>query len=374
MVANLNKVSPHMYPDANSRRSFFREYKSYVQEVLLPTEKEIRTILNEWKKPGYWRHDSVDSKKLRVASPSPVQRVRTRVKRAESVEDKILRRSDVFTEGLSAESFRKMNDTVGARVILYFLCHMPLIDRELRKLQDHFEISETESPKAYLPEDLLHRLALSHVSRKDKESGYASVHYTLRLKSSSIPPADRPWFELQVRTITEDAWGEVEHVLGYKPEKHTSFAVRRQFQIISKQLAAVDEHFNFLHSELTRFQEEVDYQETDALNAENLPPELAAMNLSCAQNEIDGLLKVLVSRNISTVAALRAVSTPSRLDVVRHTFWSVEGRPPNNFEFVANLAAIADTDNNDQQIARIKEQISLLQAWDSIKRSEKIRL
>lgn len=358
-----------MDSDGDTRRGFLEQYKTYAEQVLFPTQKELRSILNEWKQPGYWRPkpELADAKERRVASPSPVQRVRTRVKRVESVEDKILRRPDVFPSGLTPESFGKMNDTLGVRVILYFLCHLPLIDRELRRLDDKFEISEIDPPKAYLPEELTKRLALVHLNRVDKESGYASIHYILRLKDSTIPPEHRPWFEFQVRTVTEDAWGEVEHVLGYKPEKRTSFAVRRQFQIIGKQLAAIDEHFNFLHSELTRLQEEVEYRETDPLNAENLPPELAAMGLGCAQSEINGLLKVLVSRKVPTVAALRMISTPKRLDIVRHTFWNVEGRPPNNFEFVAHLAGLGDCNEEAEQVARIKEQIDFLNAWESIK-------
>ena len=360
-----------MEPDAETRRVFFEQYGTYLRNVLKPTEKEVREILNTWKKPGYWRSVSspIDPKQLRRASPSPVQRVDTRVKRTESVEDKILRRPDVFPDGLQSESFRKMNDTFGARVILYFLSHFPLIDREFRKLDEYFEISADDPPKAYLPEELFNRLALAGLNRKDKESGYASVHYIMRLRDSRVPIEDRPWFEVQVRTITEHAWGEVEHVLGYKPEKRTSFAVRRQFQIIGKQLAAIDEHFNFLHTELTRFQEEVDYQDGDTLNPENLPPELADMGLGCAQNEIDGLLKVLVSRSITTVADLRRISTPSRLDLVRHTFWNIEGRPPKNFEFIAHLAAISDTEDNEEQVRRIKQQVLFLKAWEGMKNS-----
>ena len=162
---------------------------------------------------------------------------------------------------------------------------------------------------------------------------------------------------------------QVEHVLGYKPEKSTSFAIRRQFQIISQQLGAIDEHFNLMHTELTRLQEEIEYQDSDLLNAENLPPELARMGLGCAQSEIDGLLKLLVSRKISTVAALRSViSTPKRLDVIRHSFWNIEGRPPNNFEFVAHLAGLVGADDEATQVDRIKEQIDFLNAWENIKK------
>ena len=196
----------------------------------------------------------------------------------------------------------------------------------------------------------------------------------MRLKQSVVPADQRPWFELQVRTLVEDAWGEIEHVLGYKPEKRTSFSVRRQFQLISRQLGVIDEHFNFLHSELTRLQEEVKYDESDPLNAENLPPELATMGLGCAQSEIDGLLKVLISRKIPTVSALRQVATPRRVDLIRNTFWNVEGRPPKNFEFVAHLAALVGCDDEGEQIARIKEQIDFLKGWESIKRAEDMRI
>jgi len=358
--------------ESDNEQSFLEFYKTYAEEVLFPSEREVKILLSEWKKPDYWRPSAelVTGKEQRVAAPSPVHRVRTRVKRVESVMDKILRRPDVFTDGLSSDSFRKMNDTLGVRIILYFLSHLPLIDREIRKLDDKLEISSTEPPKAYLPKDLTDQLSLMHLNPKQKESGYASIHYILRLRDSEIPVEQRPWFELQVRTLVEDAWGEIEHVLGYKPEKRTSFAVKRQFQIISKQLAAVDEHFNFLHAELTRFQEEMEYAESDPLNAENLPPELGTMGIGCAQSEIDGLLKVLVSRKIATVAALRQVATPRRLELIRNTFWNVEGRPPKNFEFVAHLAALVDSNDEHEEVARIKDQIDFLKGWQSIKRNK----
>jgi putative GTP pyrophosphokinase len=353
-------------------KRFLEEYKTYVQTVLAPTRKEILPILGQWRKPGYWearsQSDRVDN---RVAAPAPVQRVHSRIKRAESVVDKILRRADVFEEGLVPASFRKMNDTLGVRVILYFLDHMPLIDGDLtRKLNDYFEISNDYQPKAYLAEDLTKRLALLHLNRSDKESGYASIHYILRLKQSQVPIEDRPWFELQVRTLTEDTWGEVEHLLGYKPGKRTSFAVRKQFQIISKLLGAIDEHFNLLFQELERFQAEVEYEGTDLLNAEILPPELASLGLGCAQNQIDGLLKLLTSRNITTVLALRNLAQQKSLEIIRSTYTRVKGRPANNFEQVANLANLAGCNEEAEQIKRIEDWIAFLDTWEELKENK----
>jgi len=358
-----------MNADSETMRRFLDQYKNYVQEVLSPTRKEVRSLFGQWRKPGYWeaKSDPDGSEEQRAASPFPVQRVHVRIKRAESVVDKILRRPDVFDSGLAPESFRKMNDTLGVRVILYFLCHMPLIDRELTRLNDQLEMSDTYKPKAYLGEDLTKRLALLHLDRSEKESGYASIHYVVRLKNSVVPIENRPWFELQVRTLTEDIWGEVEHLLGYKPDKRTSFAVRKQFQIISKLLAAIDEHFNFLFEELSRFQAEVEYTEDDLLNAETLPPELSALGLGCSQNQIDGLLKLLMSRKVMTVRSLRGLAQFRLLEIIRNTYTLVKGRPPNSFEVVANLANLMGCNQEVEQIQRIKEWIAFLDTWQKLK-------
>jgi putative GTP pyrophosphokinase len=357
-----------MDADSDRMRTFLDEYKTYVEEVLAPTRKEVKALFNQWRIPGYWntRSEQPEGQIVGVASPSPVQRVTTRIKRSESVVDKILRRTDVFDEGLVPASFRKMNDTLGVRVVLYFLSHMPLIDREItNNLEEHLEISE--QPKAYLGEDLTKRLALLHLDRKDKESGYASIHYILRLKNSVVPLETRPWFELQVRTLTEDTWGEVEHLLGYKPGKRTSFAVRKQFQIISKLLAAIDEHFNFLFEELSRFQTEIQHDEAALLNAETLPAELAMLGLGCAQNEIGGLLKLLASRKIDSVSSLRSLAQPRRLEIIKNTYTLVKGRPPNNFEVVANLANLVGCTDEAKQIELIREWTAFLDTWQELK-------
>lgn len=191
------------------------------------------------------------------------------IKRPESVVDKIQRHPGFFTQGLTENSFHFMNDTVGIRVVLYFLRHLPAIDREIRQ-HNNLEVSEAYPPKAYLNADLATRLSLNHLNPVQKESGYASLHYILRLRQSAVPIEVRPWFELQVRTLTEHTWGEIEHILGYKPDKRTSFAVKKQFQIISKLLEAIDEHFNFLFEELLRFQVEVAYEENRSFKRREL--------------------------------------------------------------------------------------------------------
>ena len=135
-----------------------------------------------------------------------------------------------------------------------------------------------------------------------------------------MPIEARPWIELQVRTMVEDVWAEIEHVQGISQGKRTSFAVRSQFRILSSMLQAIDEHFNFLSEELSRFQEEVTYTDADPLNAENLPAVLSELGIGCAQREIDGMLKLLTSRGVERVGDLLRIASIDKIKHVKNMY------------------------------------------------------
>ena len=348
-------------------QNFLRLYGEYVTNVLKPTERELRAIFIGWREPAAWT-DQVRSSKMPV--PSPIKRSITRIKRPESVVDKILRKPSSFQNGFSAESIKAMGDTLGARVVVYFLSNLPMVDHALRH-SEVLEISSADPPVAYLSRELWERFGLKNVRLEKKESGYASIHYVARLRTSVIPLADRPWFEIQVRTLVEDVWGDIEHILGYKPNKKTSVAVRKQFQIISSQLTAIDEHFNLLYEELARFQEEAKYRDLDPLNAENLPPVLSDLGISCAQREIDGLLKLLTSRGVKTVGELTESANQKRLSLIKGIFQEVEDRPPTHFEIVAAIGATHNLTDDGNVRASVINQIEFLNAWEKLKPSAK---
>jgi putative GTP pyrophosphokinase len=204
-----------------AQHRFVTEYEAFVRDVLDPTAAEVKAQF-KWRDPVYWSKYSTD----RLPAPSPVQRVHVRVKRPESAMDKIFRQPTLYPGGLSSRSFRAMTDTVGARVVVYFLSQLPLVHRELLG-HPGIEISSQVPPKAYMSQELKVRLGLD-LPGAVKDSGYNSVHYVIRLKDSRLPIEKRPWFELQVRTLAEDAWAEIHHVLGYKPNKRTSASFSRR--------------------------------------------------------------------------------------------------------------------------------------------------
>jgi len=346
--------------NADELRNFLADYERYVTHILKPTNDEIKAHLQAWLEPDYWtRH----TKKSGTANPSPIRMTLTRIKRPEQVVDKILRRPATFPDGLSPASFRKMQDTIGVRVLVYFLSQLPLVDRDLRKSRI-IEISEEYPPEVYLTEDLRRRFGLAHIERKEKESGYASIHYTARLRKSSLPEADRPWFEIQIRTLAQELWSEMEHILAYKAEIRSYFSAKRRFQILSTEISALDEHFNLLYEELVQNQESVRYRDGDDLDVENLPAALEEIGVRCAQRDINTILKLLHSRGINTVGDLLKIAAPRRLETIRNTYMSSVGRPPGTFELLATLGALKGIKKGESEIKRINAHIEYRKTWD----------
>lgn len=356
------KVSRQMQKDPEKFNAFLEEYERYAKEILHPAQIEIMNLFGKWEIPDHWEKYKQTS---RISTPTPIRGIFSRIKRPEQVVDKIFRNPQGYPGGLSSENIRRMHDTLGVRVLVYFLSHLPLVDREIRN-SPQLEILEDEPPVAYMSEEQMKVLSLTHLNRIMKESGYSSVHYILRLKNSGIPDPDRPWFELQVRTVAQELWCVTEHYLGYKPVKRANVAAKRQFKILSKMINAIDEQFNFLYEELNRYQEEIDYKDTDLLDAENVPPVLAEIGVSCAQRDINNILKFLISRGIDTVKDLRDIATPRHLEIIRNTYLSVTGRQPLNLEVIATLAALKDAPSEEEEIQLIQSQIAYRGAWDEI--------
>lgn len=79
----------------------------------------------------------------------------------------------------------------------------------------------------------------------DKLSGYRSVHYVVELeKSPNIPVI---CMEIQLRTLLQDAWGELEHSLGYK-QGAIHPHIKESFKLLSQDLATNDALINHLKS------------------------------------------------------------------------------------------------------------------------------
>jgi hypothetical protein len=145
-----------MADDPKVLEQVLSEYRHYFSSVLLPTYHEAKALFKGWKHPDYW---AKSAQPTRLPNPSPVQRISARIKRPESVVDKIKRKPTDYPEGLSTPSFEKRTDAVGLRAMVYFIGNLTLVDSELRRMKA-VEISSVHPPIAYLGQEIAERYGL----------------------------------------------------------------------------------------------------------------------------------------------------------------------------------------------------------------------
>jgi len=125
---------------------------------------------------------------------------------------------------------KEITDLAGARIITYFLDTAPRLDQVIA---EQFDVLERGDKATLL---------------KDEEFGYQSIHYLLRLKPNrTILPEYQRFrdlrFELQVRTILQHAWAEIEHDIQYKSTEVIPREIRRRFKALAGVLELADREF-----------------------------------------------------------------------------------------------------------------------------------
>lgn len=163
-----------------------------------------------------------------------VHSVRARLKTLEHLDEKIRRK---WQEGEPTDAnnvFEKITDLAGARILHLYQDQFPAIHTEiLEKVTELKDWYLLESPKAYTwdPESQQFFQALK-IDVEIKESFYTSVHYLVR------PRKDSPLCcEIQVRTLFEEIWGEVDHALNY-PTPSEKISCREQLRVLAKLVGA----------------------------------------------------------------------------------------------------------------------------------------
>ena len=218
-------------PEDAEVNAFLEAYADYVRNILRPGESALRREFDRWDSEDYWERYAP---RASPTLPTPMQRFRVRIKRPESVMDKIRRLPAKFPQGLTAASLYAMRDVLGARVVTFFQSHLRMID-EIRT-GGRFELAPEWPPRSCISRENLDHLGLDPTEfqvRGKKPSGYASLHYVIRLSDGD---AFGPWFELQVRTMVEEVWGEVEHQPRYKPTHPMDLEALNQFRVLSEYL------------------------------------------------------------------------------------------------------------------------------------------
>lgn len=100
--------------------------------------------------------------------------------------------------------------------------------------------------------------------------GYLSVHYIAELKDDAIIPEHKKLkklkFEIQVRTLLQHAWSEVEHDRNYKFNGVLPKELKRRFYRLAGILELVDNEFERLSKDVEEYKHELDHEKDDQLD------------------------------------------------------------------------------------------------------------
>jgi ppGpp synthetase/RelA/SpoT-type nucleotidyltranferase len=237
-----------------------------------------------------------------------VHSVRWRIKDKEHLLEKIIRKraeGNKKYDNISPENyFETVTDLIGLRALHLFKDECFVIDECLRNTW-----ATTENPIAYVregdPEDMTLRFKERDFEVKKHPAGYRSVHYVCSTK-----PFQRQVFaEIQVRTIFEEGWSEIDHRVRY-PNFSDDQLVAYFLTIFNRMAGSADEMGTFVQN-LTGARQKFNSELSDANRKKE--EALSAVERTLAElkaKEVQGAEAILkISTLQQEVAKLRTLSS-----------------------------------------------------------------
>lgn len=247
-------------PDKEKLAEAYEKNKPVLSAVLFGIENQLKNVLNLASKPTY----------------------KSRVKSFSSYYKKILR---VKPESMGKQELPVITDLIGIRVICAFLEDIEKVEKQIVA---NFDIVEIEKKGA---------------SRTFSEFGYESVHVLIKIpenlsvtqdKENPLPPG--LVCEIQIRTILQDAWAEVEHELVYKSEfSPFDLPLRRKLASMNASLTLADIIFQEIRDYQNKLNKEMDfrrslfYEQADTLSREKISDSMKNESLPVFENRNSSL-------------------------------------------------------------------------------------
>jgi ppGpp synthetase/RelA/SpoT-type nucleotidyltranferase len=191
-------------------------YRSRYERVLLPLSTRLDSYLRDVVQ-GYPRLDRISVR------AKAVDRFLQKAMRQEGGKRK-------YTDPLN-----QIQDQLGARVVVFYLADVEQISARIEEYFGSIEVQHI------VPDSPL-------------EFGYEGKHYILFIPPDAKKPSEDDesptFFELQIKTVFQHAWGEADHDLIYKPAGALTSDQRRRVAFTAAQAWGADRIFEDLTLEL----------------------------------------------------------------------------------------------------------------------------
>lgn len=157
-----------------------------------------------------------------------IHTIKSRVKNRAHLHDKLKRVSE-REEVRKDDLFDIVNDLAGVRILHLYQDQFKLIHEHIMRQVDLGDWKLVEPPVAYSWDPELNDFFVGlDLNVKIKDSYYTSIHYVVK-----PPTQSKVSCEIQVRTLFEEIWGEIDHSINY-PYKTDNIACIEQIRVLSK--------------------------------------------------------------------------------------------------------------------------------------------
>ena len=202
---------------------------------LLPQKQDYELLVIKYREIERIALEKLDEEFAR--SSLQIMQIPHRIKTWESIEEKWSRKPDKYLR------IENLTDLLGFQIICFFASQ---VDEAGEIVGRVFDVDREQSCDK--------RSMISPTS-----FGYLSLHIICSLKNDGTVPEELAGlkFEIQLRTILQHAWAELEHDLGYKNPFEIPGDLRREFSRIAGLLEIADEAFDNIKKKLTAYEHEV---------------------------------------------------------------------------------------------------------------------
>lgn len=168
-----------------------------------------------------------------------VHSLESRVKTRKSLEQKIIKKDKY-------EDLNQVTDIIGIRIITHY---SEDVDKIASIVEKEFSIDKDNSID-------------KRATMEPDRFGYLSLHYIISLNDNrtvlnEYSPYKNIKAEIQIRSILQHAWAEIEHDIGYKSSVGLPNDIRRYFSRLAGLLELADDEFVKIRKGITARQKEV---------------------------------------------------------------------------------------------------------------------
>lgn len=178
--------------------------------------------------------------------------VRRRVKKPKHLIEKIIRKGKKYTAlGITVDNYKKIvTDLIGIRVLHLFKDEWVEIHNDIMGLWDIRETPQINIRRGdYNITELQESIADLNCEIVVREHGYRSVHYLI---SMPVTKENEVLVEIQVRTVFEEAWSEIDHLMRY-PYDVDNPAITEYLAIFNRIVGSADEMGTFIKNMKSKF-------------------------------------------------------------------------------------------------------------------------